>query len=131
MSREPSTDGSSDTPTAAASERRTINCRVSADAYDAWSDFCEARGVSLTAVLEAIAFEMRQLHREKDMEPVEVAIVDHARRIDANVEPAGAGRVANRRRQVREARVFGITDPSFDPAPTPVERFEVGDVGVG
>lgn len=83
MSREPSTDDSSDTPVAAASDRRTINCRVSADAYDAWRDFCEARGVSLTAVLEAIAFEMRQLLHEKDMEPVEVAIVDHARRIDA------------------------------------------------
>lgn len=67
----------------AASERRSINCRVSVDAYDAWREFCETHGVSLTGVLEAIAFEMRQLLHDKEMEPVEAAIVDHARRIDA------------------------------------------------
>lgn len=82
MSRGPSKEDSSDTEPPA-SERRSINCRVSVDAYDTWRSFCEAHGVSLTAVLEAIAFEMRQLLQEKDMEPVEAAIVDHARRIDA------------------------------------------------
>lgn len=63
-------------------ERRTINCRVSVEAYDTWREFCDTYGVSLTALLEAIAFEMTQLLQDKSMEPVETAIVEHARRID-------------------------------------------------
>lgn len=82
MSRGPN-QNSPDEQQAASSERRSINCRVSIDAYDAWREFCEVHGVSLTAVLEAIAFEMRQLLQKKEMEPVEAAIVEHARRIDA------------------------------------------------
>lgn len=76
-------ENSADEQQAVSSERRSINCRVSLDAYDAWREFCEVHGVSLTAVLEAIAFEMQELLHEKEMEPVEAAIVDHARRIDA------------------------------------------------
>lgn len=78
-----SNENSADEPQETSSERRSINCRVSVDAYDAWREFCEANGVSLTAVLEAIAFEMRQLLQDREMAPVETAIVDHARRIDA------------------------------------------------
>ena len=80
---EGSDENSSDTRQGASSQRRSINCRVSVDAYDAWREFCETHGVSLTGVLEAIAFEMRQLLQEKEMDPVEAAIVEHARRIDA------------------------------------------------
>lgn len=70
-------------PADSASERRNINCRVSVEAYGTWREFCEHFGVSLTALLEAIAFECRELLEHKELEPTEAAIVEQARQIDA------------------------------------------------
>lgn len=65
------------------SERRSINCRISVEAYEIWRELCEQYGTSLTALLEAIALEHRQLLGDEERGPAETAIVDHARRIDA------------------------------------------------
>lgn len=63
-------------------QRKVIHCRVSPEAHDAWRTFTDRYGVSLTALLEAIAHEMVQLLESGDMEPVEEAIIADARRID-------------------------------------------------
>ncbi len=61
-------------------DRRAIHAYVTDEAHDCWHDFAAEQGVSVSAVLEALA---SQLGTTADMAAVLDDVVTNARRIDA------------------------------------------------
>lgn len=65
--------------------RRPLYAELTTPAYDAWNDFADAYGCSLTAVLEAIGQALQGCDdwRHGQMHPKVDAILEHARVIGA------------------------------------------------
>jgi hypothetical protein len=62
-------------------DRKAIHAYLDNDAWQAWQDFAEANGVSLTGLIEALGREL--MDEEEDAEEHRIPWVKAGRRIDA------------------------------------------------
>jgi hypothetical protein len=72
-------------------ERKAIHAYLSVDASQAWVDFAEENGVSVTGLLEALGLDLRmELRASSDATLVRQDWVKRGRKIDAQRRRRGA-----------------------------------------
>jgi hypothetical protein len=72
-------------------ERQAVHAYLSVEAHDAWQEFAEANGVSMTGLLEAFGLDLLDEMDGKDPAKLRQEWVKNGRKIDAQRRRRGGG----------------------------------------